>query len=327
MKTMGPKIYKPTKIMIALLCGLLSATNSIASEISSSAKNECSAEVSPLSNGEKPKLIRTGFKFLEGPTWSKIDQAFYFSEMDFNSAQTYGPESTIYKLTLPHKIELVQKNVGTNGLLADGDFLYTMDHANRSLSKLTLNTLKSEVLSQAINGMKYNSPNDLVKADNGIIYFTDPNWQLGKRKQETPFTGFYAYLPSGKTILLDKTLTKPNGIAISPDQQTLYVGDASNRIFAYPLKSDGTLSERTLFAEIDSPDGMAVDCAGNLYATSHSKGMINIYASNGKLRDSFTLGHSVTNIAFGGEQGKTLLITSPHGLYYISSNIKGLYFR
>lgn len=287
-------------------------------------EDQCSKAISPLVRGTKPTLINKAFKFLEGPTWSKQSKVFYFSEMDFNRSVGFGPESVIYKLTLPSQIEVVLQNAGTNGLLAEDNNLYTMNHASRSLSKLNLTSLESKVLSNSVDNLRFNSPNDLIKADNGVIYFTDPDWQLDNRQQDIPYTGLYGYLPTGKTLVLDKTLIKPNGVALSPDQQFLYVGDFTNRIYKYKITPNGELQDKHWFADINSPDGMAMDCAGNLYVASHNKGVINIYANDGKLRDKITIGHNVTNIAFGGDQGKTLLITSAEGLYRFEVNIAGL---
>jgi gluconolactonase len=288
------------------------------------AKNKCQIGSVPIINQDQLTLVKDDFSFLEGPTWSVQNKAFYFSEMNFNGSQKYGPQSTIYKLSLPNTVSIYKKDSGTNGLLAVEEYIYTMNHATRSLSRLLISSKKSETIASSYLGLKFNSPNDLVQSDKGTIYFTDPNWQLSGRKQETPYTGLYALNSEGTIKLLDESLDKPNGIALSPDQKTLYVGSYSNEIVKYQIDSQGNLSQRENFISINSPDGMAVDCAGNVYATSHNEGVIYVYSSKGKQLEKVIVGPKITNIAFGGENLKTLLITTDHGLYTISVNIPGI---
>jgi len=302
-------------------------TTSLVFSINSEAKNTrdyCQAEYIPIGSQKKVKLVSADFSFLEGPTWSKKENAFYFSEMDFNGSQKNGPKSTLYKLILPNEVSTYKEDSGTNGLLSVGEFIYTMNHTTRSLSKIQVSSGKNETIVNSYDGLKFNSPNDLVQSHNGTIYFTDPDWQLSGRKQETPYTGLYALSSKGKIKLLDKSLKKPNGIALSPDQKTLYVGSFSNEIVKYQIDNQGNLGEKEAFISINSPDGMAVDCAGNIYATSHNEGIIYVYSSKGEQLDKIIAGPKVTNIAFGGENLKTLLITTDHGLYTISANVSGL---
>ena len=302
-------------------------TTSLVFSINSEAKNTrdyCQAEYIPIGSQNKVKLVSGDFSFLEGPTWSKKENAFYFSEMDFSGSQKNGPKSTLYKLILPNEVSIYKEDAGTNGLLSVGDFIYTMNHATRSLSKIHISSGKNETIVNNYQQLKFNSPNDLVQSTNGTIYFTDPDWQLSGRTQETPYTGVYALNPEGTIKLLDKSIEKPNGIALSPDQKTLYVGSFSNEIVKYQIDNQGNLGEREYFSSINSPDGMAVDCAGNIYATSHSEGVIYVYSSKGKQLEKVFVGPKVTNIAFGGRGMKTLLITTNHGLYTLDLNIPGL---
>lgn len=270
------------------------------------------------------KLINDKFLFLEGPTWSAETQSFYFSEMNFDSEQSTGPLSTIYRLTLPDRIATFIENSGSNGLLAKGHALYSMNHGTRSLSRFNLTDKTREVLVDNFEGQHFNSPNDLTIHSAGHIYFTDPNWQLGERTQETPFTGVYWLNTQGDITLVDKTLDKPNGIILSPDQKTLYVGDFGNKISVYQVNEDGSVGERKTFASVKVPDGMAVDCAGNLYATSHSEGNIYVYSPQGKQLNKIKVGPSLTNVAFGGPEMKTLLITTGKGLFTLKVNIPGV---
>jgi gluconolactonase len=300
---------------------------SLVFSISSEAKNTgnyCQAEYIPIGSENKVKLVSDGSYFLEGPTWSKQENAFYFSAMDFSASQKHGPKSSIYKLILPNKVSIYKEDAGTNGLLSVGEFIYTMNHATRSLSKIYIASGENETIINNYQKLKFNSPNDLVQSTNGTIYFTDPDWQLSGRTQETPYTGVYVLTNDGTLTLLDKSLKKPNGIVLSPDEKTLYVGSLDHEIVKYQVDKDGSIGEKEAFISINAPDGMAVDCMGNIYIASHREGVIYIYSSEGKVLDKISLGPKVTNVAFGGKYMKTLLITTTHGLYTMNVNVPGL---
>lgn len=290
---------------------------------SSEIKESCTTQYRPINASNQLHRVSGNFAFLEGPTWSTYSNSFYFSEMHFSGSQALGPVSNIYQLTLPNTVKMYKENAGTNGLLAAGTSLYSMNHATRSLSSTSLSTGQNKALVSQYQSLAFNSPNDLVKASDGTIYFTDPDWQLGERSQETPYTGVYAFTVNGKILLIDKTLQKPNGIALSPDQNTLYVGTYSNNIVKYAIGENNKVGKKELFVNIKSPDGMAVDCAGNIYATNHTEGVVYVYSDQAKLLDKIEVGPKITNVAFGGKNMKTLLITTDHGLYTMNVEIAG----
>ena len=288
------------------------------------AVNSQSNEQSPLIKGVIPTLVSDDFLFLEGPTWSSQDNAFYFSEMNFASSQALGPDSTIYKLQLPNTITTYLKHSGTNGLYAKSGNLYNLNHNTQSLSKINIKSKTNTVIVNKFDGLSFSSPNDMTMHRNGDIYFTDPNWQLGERTQQIPYTGVYKLSNMGVLSLIDATLEKPNGVALSPDQHTLYIGDFSNRVSKYTIDENGNISPREDFIKVTSPDGIKVDSAGNIYVSSHKKGVINIYTPRGSLIDKIELGPNVTNLAFGGKNRKTLLITTAKGLFTLDVKVAGL---
>ncbi|MEM5512020.1 SMP-30/gluconolactonase/LRE family protein [Pseudoalteromonas sp. AS84] len=288
------------------------------------AVNNPSNEQSPLIKGVKPTLVSDELLFLEGPTWSSQDNAFYFSEMNFASSQALGPDSTIYKLVLPNTLTTYLKHSGTNGLYAKGESLYTLNHSTQSLSKINIKSKTNTVIVSEFDGLSFSSPNDMTMHKNGDIFFTDPNWQIGERTQQMPYTGVYKLSNTGTLSLIDATLEKPNGVALSPDQRTLYIGDFSNRVSKYTIDENGDISPREDFIKVTSPDGIKVDSAGNIYVSSHSKGVINIYTPSGAFIDKIELGPNVTNLAFGGKNRKTLLITTAKGLFTLDVKIAGL---
>jgi len=286
--------------------------------------NSQSNEQSPLIKGVTPTLVSDDFLFLEGPTWSSQDNAFYFSEMNFASSQALGPDSTIYKLQLPNTITTYLKHSGTNGLYAKSGNLYNLNHNTQSLSKINIKSKTNTVIDNKFDGLSFSSPNDMTMHRNGDIFFTDPNWQLGERTQQMSYTGVYKLSNTGVLSLIDATLEKPNGVALSPDQRTLYVGDFSNRVSKYTIDENGDILPREDFIKVTSPDGIKVDSAGNIYVSSHSKGVINIYTPEGAFIDKIELGPNVTNLAFGGKNRKTLLITTAKGLFTLDVKIAGL---
>lgn len=288
------------------------------------AVNSQSNEQSPLIKGVTPTLVSDELLFLEGPTWSSQDNAFYFSEMNFASLQALGPDSTIYKLQLPNTITTYLKHSGTNGLYAKSGNLYNLNHNTQSLSKINIKSKTNTVIVNKFDGLSFSSPNDMTMHKNGDIFFTDPNWQLGERTQQMSYTGVYKFSNTGVLSLIDATLEKPNGVALSPDQRTLYVGDFSNRVSKYTIDENGDILPREDFIKVTSPDGIKVDSAGNIYISSHSKGVINIYTPRGSLIDKIELGPNVTNLAFGGKNRKTLLITTAKGLFTLDVKVAGL---
>ena len=286
--------------------------------------NSQSNKQSPLIKGVTPTLVSDNLLFLEGPTWSSQDNAFYFSEMNFASSQALGPDSTIYKLVLPNTLTTYLKHSGTNGLYAKGENLYTLNHSTQSLSKINIKSKTNTVIVNKFDGLSFSSPNDMTMHKNGDIFFTDPNWQLGERTQQMSYTGVYKLSNTGVLSLIDATLEKPNGVALSPDQRTLYIGDFSNRVSKYTIDENGDILPREDFIKVTSPDGIKVDSAGNIYVSSHKKGVINIYTPRGSLIDKIELGPNVTNLAFGGKNRKTLLITTAKGLFTLDVKVAGL---
>jgi gluconolactonase len=269
------------------------------------------------------KLINDKLLFLEGPTWSVTDQAFYFSEMNFSGSQLTGPDANIYQYKLNDKPTLWLSHSGSNGLLADGNDLYVLKHSDRSVSRINLSTQKQTVVVNQFNGKPFNSPNDISRHSNGGIYFSDPDWQLSERKNELNSTSVF-WLPAQGTLVEIDQLNKPNGIVLSPDEKWLYVGDYSNHIYRYPVNDDGSVGQRHPFIDVDGPDGITIDCAGNLYVASHSQGKLQIYSPEGLLYQSITVAPQITNMDFGGKDMKTLLITTGNGLFTLQTKMAGI---
>jgi gluconolactonase len=270
------------------------------------------------------------FGFIEGPVWIAEQGVLLFSDMDFDSDDNAkGPPSQIWRLKPPASFDSFAASSRSNGLalFTDGSLL-AATHDNQGLSRFDLTTAVRTPLAVLSDGKHLNSPNDLAVRSDGTVYLTDPDWQLGPRTSETKRTGVYRIAPplrnsgTNQAILVDGTLNKPNGIALSPDEKTLYVGSSGNEIWKYPVQEDGSLGARSKFADTGASDGLAVDCAGNLYVTA---GGVQVFAPGGSKLGEISLpgGASPSNAAFGGADRKTLYITAGSRLYSIRLNVPG----
>lgn len=269
-------------------------------------------------------LVADNFVFLEGPVWIESLNSFLFSEMDFNGPQDKGPRSVIHRLSLPNKIEVFIDNAGSNGLATDGKDLLATTHDDQGLTRYSLpNKARTEVL-DSYQGKQFNSPNDLAISALGDIYFSDPDWQLGSRENQTGMTGVYHLNGKGEVAVVDGSLQKPNGVTLSIDQDVLYVGDVDGKIGRYTIEGDGSTGQRDEFAKVDGPDGMGMDCAGNLYVTSHAAGQLHVISPQGQSLAVIDVAPQLTNIAFGGPDHKTILLTAGGKLFTIDSPIAGL---
>jgi gluconolactonase len=267
------------------------------------------------------------FGFIEGPVWLAAQGVLLFSDMNFSGGDAMGPPSRIRRLMPPATFDEFNPASNSNGLaLAPDGSLLAATHDNQALSRFSMDGVARTQLTVLVDGKHFNSPNDLTVRSDGTVYFTDPDWQLGPRSSETKMTGVYrvssplSVTGENAAKLVEGTLQKPNGVALSPDEQTLYIGSQGNEIWKYPVQSDGALGARSKFADTGSSDGMAVDCAGNLYVAS---GTLEVFAPSGMKLGEITLDGDPSNAAFGGSDRKTLYITAGAKLYAIALNVPG----
>lgn len=276
-------------------------------------------------------LVESGFHFLEGPVWidnpGALDQPLgwlFFSDMQFGAAGPDGvPPAVIYRLG--DGIEPFLDPIGSNGLAVDRERrLFAATHDERSVSRIDVATKERATVISTYEGNAFNSPNDLVVRSDGTIYFTDPTWQLGNRPQEIPFKGVYRVAPgSDDAVLVADDFGSPNGIALSPDEATLYVADDSNgQIRAFAVATDGGTTGGEVLVTVPGADGMAIDCAGHLYVSSNQG--IRVFEPGGTELDTIAVGHKPSNAAFGGADRKTLFITAQGALYSIDLGVPGL---
>ena len=287
------------------------------------------------------EILAGGFDWAEGPVWIPADKRLFFSDVPRNIIYQWKEgmrEATVY-LTPSGYTGTVPRGgePGTNGLTLDSQArVVACAHGDRAIVRLEKDG-KRTVLVDKFEGKRFNSPNDLCYDKAGNLYFTDPIYGLERRendpKRELDFCGVYRLSADGKLTLLTKELTRPNGVALSPDQKTMYVA-VSDRpvpfVWAFDLKPDGTVGlARKLFDASalaakglkGMPDGLKVDERGNLWATG--PGGVLIISPDGKHLGTLATGEATANCAFGGDDGKTLYITADMWICRVRTNVKG----
>lgn len=286
----------------------------------------------------KLEVIASGFEWSEGPLWLPKEKALIFSDIPRNSVMMWREGVGISLWMKPSGFTGVAdygKEPGSNGLALspDGHVVFC-EHGDRRISQLTAEGGK-RTLVDSYMGKRLNSPNDVVFRSNGDLYFTDPPYGLPKNwddpRRELDFCGVYKYSRDGKLTLLTKELSRPNGLAFSPDEKTLYVANSDPKRaiwMAYPVAEDGTLGPGKMFADVTEmvagnkglPDGMKIDRAGNVFATG--PGGVHIYSPDGKLLGRLATGEATSNCAWG-DDGSTLFITADMWLCRLKTKTQG----
>jgi len=277
--------------------------------------------------------VQSGFQFLEGPVWVADPGYLLVSDLAPATGAEQVQPSTIRRLVPPAPAETFVANAGSNGLALtpDGQRILAATHDNRTVSAFQLSDRARSVVAADYQGRAFNSPNDVTVRADGVVYFTDPSFQRGRRPDAMGGrTGVFRVV-NGQVALVDNSVRQPNGIALSPDGSTLYVGAfGENRIYAYQVRPDGSTGQRTVFATIASPDGVTVDCAGNVYWVSHSEGRVHVFSPSGAALGTISSGTQATNAAFGGTDRRTLYITAgrtgDYGIYSIQLGVPGYPF-
>jgi gluconolactonase len=276
----------------------------------------------------------------EGPLWDARRKTLLFSDIPRNRVMQWhaddGVSVFLERSGYTGAAPFAGKEPGSNGLTLDlKGQLVLCQHGDRRVSRRE--TDGSMVpLATNFEGRKFNSPNDLVFDRQGALYFTDPPYGLPDTfkdpAKEIPFQGVYRVSPDGKVTLLTKELEAPNGLAFSPDYQTLYVANSQKHApiwKAFKLNADGTLGAGRVFADSSKlyqegdgvPDGMKVDTQGNVFATG--PGGVLIYTPDGTLLGRILTGVPTANVAWG-EDGSTLFITANHRVLRLRTRARGM---
>lgn len=266
--------------------------------------------------------IAAGFRFTEGPIWR--GDHLLFSDIPASRIVRWreAPEG-------PEVVTFRAPSGNSNGLTLDhSGRLIACEHSTRRVTRTEADDSLT-VIAERYQGRRLNSPNDVVVADDGSIYFTDPPYGLPNQSEgrELPFNGVFRVTEAGLTLLVDD-FERPNGLAFSPDRKTLYVDDtARHHIRAFRVDSSGGLSGGEVFAELRSsepggPDGMKVDVEGNVYSTG--SGGIWVFAPTGRKLGRIVLPELPANVAWGGPDWRTLFATARTGVYRLRVEVAGL---
>jgi gluconolactonase len=280
--------------------------------------------------------LAEGFDWSEGPVWMK--DYLLFSDVPLNTIFKWDQRTGISIFVQPSGYTGAAPRggePGSNGLTHDKQGrLIACQHGDRRVARWENG--KFVAVADRYDGKRFNSPNDVVVKSNGDIYFTDPPYGLPENvddpTKEIPFQGVYRVSASdSKVTLLTDEVTRPNGLAFSPDEKTLYVAssDPKKAIWiSYPVKADGTLGAGRVFFDSTSmqsgkkglPDGLKVDKSGNLWATG--PGGVLIISPAGKHLGTLATGEATANCAWG-DDGSTLYITADMYLCRVRTKTKG----
>lgn len=261
------------------------------------------AGLSAIVNNEPWEVVAENLEFTEGPVW-KPRVGLIFSDIPANRQYAIDASGvrTVYR----------EPSGNSNGLTLDlQGRLLACEHGGRRVA-IERDGVMAD-LATAYEGKRLNSPNDIVVRSDGTIFFTDPPYGIEEAQRELPFNGVYAITPTGDLRLLIGDFDRPNGLAFSPDERTLYVADTNRfHVRAFDVAADGSLSRGRVFANMidrtrqdgtstgTRPDGMKVDREGRLYV---SAAVVQVYAPDGHLLGAIDCPQWPANCAWGGDGG------------------------
>ena len=284
--------------------------------------------------------VAEGFRFTEGPVWVRKGGYLLFSDPDSNVIYRYSDEAGLstFRDHSGYDAQDVAEygQPGSNGLTLDRQGRLTInEHGRHRVTRLEADG-RLTVLASGFEGKRLNSPNDLVYRSDGSLYFTDPPFGLPKfyddPRKELPFSGVFRIAPSGNLSLLTREFKGPNGIAFSPDEKTLYVGNwdpAAKIVKRYAVRADGSLDADQVFVDLtqkipgdEALDGIKVDKAGHVYLSA--PGGVWIFDARGRHLGTIVAPTPVHNFAWGGADGKTLYLCARANLYRIPLLVEGV---
>ncbi|MFN7921879.1 MAG: SMP-30/gluconolactonase/LRE family protein [Bryobacteraceae bacterium] len=285
----------------------------------------------------KIEKLGGNMKFTEGPVWIANPPHLLFSDIPSNAIMKWTPDGKITTFRKPVFAGQFGEGefVGSNGLTLDSQGrLVACEHRNRRVSR-TEKDGKITVLADRFEGKRLNSPNDAVHKKNGDLYFTDPPYGLAKEDadpaKELKFNGLFRLTAAGKLELLVRDMTRPNGLAFSPDEKKMYVAnsDAAKKIWMiFDVAADGKLTSGKVFYDVTKetaeglPDGMKIDRQGNIWATG--PGGIWVFSPAGKLLGKVQPAEVPANCGWGDADGNTLYMTARTGLYRVKTLVGGV---
>lgn len=296
---------------------------------------------SVLDANARIEVLASGYKWSEGPVWVKDGGYLLFSDVPGNVVHRWkegeGAKPFLSPSGLAGKVPPTIREPGANGLTLDAQGRLVMaDSGTRAIARVDLATKKKTIVVDRYQGKRFNSCNDLIFSRTGALYFTDPPYGLEGGDEspikELPHNGVYRLGTDGKLALIDGSLSRPNGIGLSPDEKTLYIAMSDEKrphVLAYDLGDDGMARGVRVFRDMGRelaeklpgmPDGLKVSATGHLFATG--PGGVHVIAPDGRLLGIIMPGKATANCAFG-EDGRTLFMTAHDRLTRIRLKISG----
>jgi gluconolactonase len=268
--------------------------------------------------GATVRKLAGGMVFTEGPAWIAEPGGGYlvFSDVPANEMKRWDSAGGVRTFRVP--------SGSANGNAVDREGrLNTAEHAGR-ISRTEKDGTVTTVV-DSFDGKRLSSPNDVIVARAGTIWFTDPPYGLSGRKQETPGNYVYRFDPTAKTLVAVVTdIATPNGLCLSPDESILYVANSAKPpdIRAYSVSEAAPFTGR-VFATIDKgiPDGIRCDARGNVWSSARDG--VQIFAPSGRRIARILLPETAANLTFGGANGRTLFITASTSLYAVDTLVGG----
>ena len=299
---------------------------------------EMSAIVSP---DTKIEVLAEGFTWPEGPVWVEEEDALYFNDVPENKMYRWDEDSGAALFLTPSgggtlETTANMREPGANGIIewseAPGKLLLA-DHGARGLSVLDPQTKDRTTITSGFDGKSLNSPNDIVQRGDGGLFFTDPPYGLrglnDAPEKELPFNGVYFLSVDGDLNLVIDDLSFPNGVALSPDEKTLYVAvsDPENAvIMAYATQPDGSVANGRVFFDANAelryggglPDGMVVAANGTIFATGPAG--VYVLSPEGRVIGTISTGMPTSNCTLDDEE-EFLYMTSSSVLARVAVNL------
>lgn len=264
--------------------------------------------------------VASGLQFTEGPVWNPEARVLLFTDI---------PASRIYQLDGEGRLSVKHEPTHhANGLTLDRQGrLIACEHGGRQVTRRH-DDGSVTVLAARFGGRRLNSPNDVVVARDGAVWFTDPPYGIHSGEQELPFQGVFRWQEGAGLQVALEDFDRPNGLAFSPDESCLYVADSSRRrhIRVFPVGRDGVSGPGRVFVSMDGPapgvpDGLKVDREGNVYSTG--PGGIWVLDPAGRHLGTILIPEPAANCAWGDEDWCSLYVTAKRSVYRLRVRVPG----
>lgn len=258
--------------------------------------------------------IARDLRFTDGVAWSPAGY-LVFSDV---------PNNRLFRFTPGGKATLARdhSNGAAGNAYDKSGVLYTAESASRRITRTQGET--PATLASKWEGKAFNSPNDVAVRRNGDVFFSDPAYGSARKTREIPHNGIYRITPKGEVVLVKAFETRVNGVAFSPDDNTLYVTDTDRRlVLAIDLNGRGEAKDVREFVAIPDaiPAGLCVDRRGSVYVAA---GAVRIFDKNAKELGRFNVNGEATDCAFGEADGKALFVTARSRVFRLQNPVEGV---